>query len=146
MTASLNDVINPLLDKLSPVRRKIILRKIITRLRDNNQQRIKAQQNPDGSPYVPRKLHPEIKGLRKKRGPMFTKLRLNKNLRLLVATNEATVGFGGRTGIIARQHQEGITDTSGGHAIPTTQRQLLAITAEDEQTILEIIFDELEAT
>lgn len=145
MTDSLSDVIAPLLNKLSPVHRKIILRKIITQLRDSNQQRIKAQENPDGSAFAPRKVQPEVKGLRNKRGPMFTKLRLNKHLRLQLYTNEATVGFSGRAGIIAQQHQEGSPDTSNRFPMPTTQRQLLGITANDEQQILSIVFDELSA-
>lgn len=140
MDSLISDVIAPLLDKLSPARRKIILRKIVTHLRGTNQQRIKAQQNTDGTPFAPRKLTTEFKGLRNKRGPMFSKLRLNKHLRSQVSTNEALLGFGGRTGVIARQHQEGLTDNSSGNAIPTQKRQLLGITPGDEQAILEIVF------
>lgn len=143
MTSNFNDVVNPLLNKLSPIRRKIILRKVITQLRDNNQQRIKSQQNPDGSPFAPRKLQQQVKGLRHKRGPMFSKLRLNKHLRLQVSGTDAVLGFSGRTGAIAYQHQEGEPDNSEGVSIPTTKRQLLGITPEDEQVILEIIFKEL---
>lgn len=143
MNNSLTDVLAPMLNKLSPVRRKVILRKIVMRLRDRNQQRIKAQQNPDGSPYAARKAPVEVKGLRNKRGPMFTKLRLAKHLQTNVNINEATVGFSGRTGTIALQHQEGTPDASGRFAIQTKKRQLLGITDEDEKMILDIVFDEL---
>lgn len=141
---SLNDIVAPLLQKLSPVRRKTLLRKIITQLRDSNQQRIKAQENPDGSPFAPRVIKENVKGLRHKRGPMFSKLRLNKHLKLQVNSSEATLGFSGRTSLIARQHQEGIADTSGARTIPTTKRQLLGITVNDEQEIIELIIKEIE--
>lgn len=144
MNDSINQVLAPLIDKLTPTRRKIILRKIMTHLRGSNQQRIKAQENPDTTPYAPRKLNTAVKGLRQKRGPMFSKLRLNKHMGLRVSANEAVLGFTGRTGLIARQHQEGITDNTGGKAIPTTKRQLLGITADDEQAILSIVFDHLD--
>lgn len=140
---TLNDFITPLLNKLSPVQRQIILKKLIAQLRDNNQQRIKAQQNPDGSAYTPRKSNPEIKGLRHKRGAMFSKLRLSKHLRLQINANEAALGFSGRNGLIARQHQEGIPDTSNSRIIPTTKRQLLGITADDEDAILDLLLREL---
>lgn len=143
MDNSISDVLGPMLNKLNPGRRKLLLREVAAYLRNSNQQRIKTQQEPDGTPFAPRKLATQYKNLKSKRGPMFSKLRLNKHLQLRVSDSEASIGFSGRTAFIARQHHEGLADTSNYQRIPTTKRQLLGITAEDEKNILEIIFNGL---
>lgn len=139
-TQSLNDWLAPLVEKLSIGQRKRLLQKLKRQLLSTNQQRIKAQTNPDGSPFSPRHSAVPAKGLRNKRGPMFSKLRTTKHLRSSSNAQQVTVGFKGRNSFIARQHHEGITDSSGKYPIKTIKRQLLGITPDDEQNILDIVF------
>lgn len=139
-TQSLNEWLAPLVEKLGISQRKRLLHALKRYLLNTNQQRIKAQTNPDGSPFSPRRAAAQAKGLRNKRGPMFSKLRTTRHLRSSTNAQQTTVGFKGRNSYIARQHQEGITDTSGKYPIQTLKRQLLGITENDEQNILDIVF------
>ncbi|WP_162618350.1 phage virion morphogenesis protein [Salinicola socius] len=50
----LDEWVEPLLDKLEPAERKKLAREIGTALRKRQQQRIRKQKNPDGTPYPAR--------------------------------------------------------------------------------------------
>lgn len=140
---SLNDWLTPLTKELSLGQRKRLLQSIKKYLVSINQQRIKSQTNPDGSTFIPRVAAIESKGLRNKRGPMFSKLRTAQHLRATATADQAVIGFKGRSSYIANQHQEGLTDTSGKYPINTPKRQLLGITADDEQHIMDMVFMQL---
>lgn len=70
-----NDRLNALIGNLSPSSRKEMARNIAKKLRASQQQNIKRQQAPDGTPFKPRKPQP----IRGKKGrvkrEMFAKLR-----------------------------------------------------------------------
>jgi len=96
-----------LLAALSPAGRRRLTMEIAKKLRQQQQQRVKAQKNPDGSPYAKRKPQP----LRAKKGrikrEMFAKLRTNRYLKASGNDSAAVVEFTGKVQRIARVHQFG---------------------------------------
>lgn len=99
-----------LIAALSPQARKTMAVSIAKKLRASQQQRIKRQQAPDGTPYVPRKAQP----LRKKKGrvkrEMFSKLRTNRYMKATGNSDSAVVEFTGRVQRMARVHHYGLRD------------------------------------
>lgn len=57
--AELEAYVGGMLKSLQPAQRRKLLRKVATTMRRENQARIKAQKNPDGSKYAPRKAQPK---------------------------------------------------------------------------------------
>jgi phage virion morphogenesis protein len=123
-----------LLQKLSPAQRRQLNQSIARDLRRSQQQRIAAQQNPDGTAFVPRKKQ---KQLRNKRGrirtQMFAKLRTAKYLKLQSDANSIAIGFVDRTARIARVHQFGMSDRPSKNAneMRYPQRELLGFAPGD---------------
>lgn len=112
-------------------------------LRRSQQQRIIAQQNPNGSKYAPRKqrnLRGKL-GRVKRKVKMFRKLRTASFLRVQGDRNAISVGFTGRIARIARVHQYGLKDRAekGAPSVGYEQRELLGLTEAD----LDIIRDQL---
>lgn len=143
MTDNLNaleDWAGALLAKLQPTERRKLNQSIARELRRSQQQRIAAQQNPDGSAYAPRKPR---KGLRGKAGriKMFAKLRQAKHLKLQSDADSIAVGFLGNSARIARVHQLGLNDRPErkGPEIRYARRELLGFTEAE----LEMIRDRL---
>ncbi|EOF9298008.1 MULTISPECIES: phage virion morphogenesis protein [Enterobacterales] len=118
-----------LLAALSPAGRRKLAGEIAKQLRTAQQQRIKQQKAPDGSPYQARKRQP----LRAKKGrikrAMFQKLRTNRYMKASGRENGAVVEFTGNVQRIARVHQYGLKDRPNAHAqeVQYAQRQLLGL-------------------
>ncbi|ESM88876.1 phage virion morphogenesis protein [Enterobacter sp. MGH 38] len=118
-----------LLAALSPAGRRKLAGEIAKQLRTAQQQRIKQQKAPDGSPYQARKRQP----LRAKKGrikrAMFQKLRTNRYMKASGRENGAVVEFTGKVQRIARVHQYGLKDRPNAHAqeVQYAQRQLLGL-------------------
>ncbi|MGT2051470.1 phage virion morphogenesis protein, partial [Enterobacter hormaechei subsp. xiangfangensis] len=93
-----------LLAALSSAGRRKLASEIAKQLRTAQQQRIKQQKAPDGSPYQARKRQP----LRAKQGrikrAMFQKLRTNRYMKASGRENGAVVEFTGKVQRIARVH------------------------------------------
>lgn len=140
--SALEDWAGALLNKLEPSARRTLNQAIARDLRRNQQRRIAAQQNPDGSAFTPRKPRQQ---LRAKQGrikrQMFNKLRQAKHLKLQSTANSIAVGFMQRTARLARVHQYGLRDRPGRNApdVQYPQRQVLGFTDAD----LELIRDRL---
>jgi phage virion morphogenesis protein len=136
-----NDRLNALIGNLSPSSRKEMARNIAKKLRASQQQNIKRQQAPEGTPYKPRKEQP----IRGKKGrvkrEMFAKLRTAKYLKARATTNEATVEFVGRVQRMVRVHQYGLRDrpSRASKDVRYEARPLLGINAYDSEKIIEII-------
>ncbi|WP_186123907.1 phage virion morphogenesis protein [Burkholderia gladioli] len=101
-----------LLAKLAPAARRRLFRELARDIRRAQQSRVAAQQNPDGSAYVPRKTKQGGNGLRAKVGrikrqAMFRKLRTARYLRIDVDDTGLAIGFDDRLSRIVRVHQEG---------------------------------------
>jgi len=137
---ALDDWMAPMLEALSPGARGRLSREIATTLRRSQQQRIARQENPDGTPFDPRKRKgARAKAGRIKRRAMFSKLRLARFMKMSAGADEASVGFTGRTARIAQVHQEGGTDAAGpdGPTARYPRRRLLGLTPEDRDRIRE---------
>ncbi|EOE6645288.1 TPA: phage virion morphogenesis protein [Enterobacter hormaechei] len=126
-----------LLAALSPAGRRKLAGEIAKQLRTAQQQRIKQQQAPDGSPYQARKRQP----LRAKKGrikrAMFQKLRTNRYMKASGRENGAVVEFTGKVQRIARVHQYGLKDRPNAHAqdVQYAERQLLGFSPADKQLV-----------
>jgi len=108
-----------------------------------SQQRIRAQVNPDGSPYVQRKP----RDLRGKKGRikrrMFEKIGMARYLKAKGTPQEVVVDFAGRVSRIARVHQYGLKDRAerGAPQVRYAQRKLLGVSEKDLQLVRELILD-----
>lgn len=126
-----------LLAALSPAGRRKLAGEIAKQLRTAQQQRIKQQKAPDGSPYQARKRQP----LRAKKGrikrAMFQKLRTNRYMKAGGRENGAVVEFTGKVQRIARVHQYGLKDRPNAHAqdVQYAERQLLGFSQADKQLV-----------
>ncbi|MDR3434029.1 MAG: phage virion morphogenesis protein [Rouxiella aceris] len=140
-----DDKLAGLLASLSPARRRQMAAEIAKRLRANQQQRIKRQQAPDGSPYAGRKRQP-IRGKKGRvRREMFAKMRTTRYLKAKGSTEAATVEFAAKVQRIARIHQEGLKDKPNRHSQPVQYdtRPLLGFSAADRQIVEEVILSRL---
>lgn len=140
-----NDRLNALIGSLSPQSRKEMARNIAKKLRASQQQNIKKQQSPDGTPYKPRKEQP----IRGKKGrvnrEMFAKLRTAKYMKARANANEAVVEFAGKVQRIVRVHHYGLRDrpSRDGKEVRYETRPLLGMQELDFQIIEDVILSEL---
>ena len=133
-----------LLAALGPAQRRSLAREIAADLRTRNQRRIAAQQNPDGTPYAPRKPRLRAKAGRIKRA-MFARLRTGRFLRVQSDANAALVTITGRAARIARTHHYGLLDrvSRNGPEYRYPQRRVLGYSDADREAIAERVIDHL---
>lgn len=130
-----------LLGALSPAGRRKLADEIAKELRKSQQQRIKQQKAPDGSPYQSRKRQP----LRAKKGrikrEMFQKLRTNRYIKASGRESGAVVEFIGKVQRIARVHQYGLKDRPNPHSrdVQYPKRALFGLNSDNEDLIKDII-------
>ncbi|HFQ9380760.1 TPA: phage virion morphogenesis protein [Serratia marcescens subsp. marcescens ATCC 13880] len=136
-----DDKLAGLIAGLSASRRREMAAEIAKRLRISQQQRIKRQQAPDGTPYAVRKRQP----VRSKKGrvkrEMFAKLRTHRYMKAKGTADEALVEFAGRVQRIARVHQEGLRDRPNRHSrdVQYEARPLLGFSLKDIQFVESIV-------
>lgn len=120
-----------LIGNLSPQTRKALAVTIAKRLRASQQQNIKRQQAPDGTPYAPRKTQLRSKQGRIKRA-MFTKLGTARYLKANGSSNAAVVEFIGRVKRMAEVHQYGLRDRPSVRSLEVRyeERPLLGISTK----------------
>ncbi|EPH0514568.1 phage virion morphogenesis protein [Enterobacter kobei] len=132
-----DDRLNGLIAALSPAARRKLAGEIAKELRKSQQQRIKLQKAPDGSPYQARKRQP----LRAKTGrikrAMFQKLRTSRYMKATGHENSAVVEFTGKVQRIARIHQYGLKDKPNAYAqdVQYAERQLLGFDRKEKYLI-----------
>ncbi|EMM0831556.1 phage virion morphogenesis protein [Enterobacter roggenkampii] len=132
-----DDRLNDLIAALSPAARRRLAGEIAKELRKSQQQRIKQQKAPDGSPYQARKRQPlRAKAGRIKRA-MFQKLRTSRYMEATGRENSAVVEFTGKVQRIARIHQYGLKDRPNVNAqnVQYPVRQLLGLSQEDKRNV-----------
>ena len=140
-----NDRLEALINSLSAPVRKEMARSIGRKLRASQQQNIKRQQAPDGTPYKPRKTQP----VRSKKGrikrEMFAKLRTAKYMKMQASPNEAVIEFAGNVQRMARVHHYGLRDRPSrkGKEVQYEARPLLGISDSDLQLIEQEIINQL---
>ncbi|PKA72408.1 phage virion morphogenesis protein [Pseudomonas baetica] len=132
---ALEDWAAGLLGQLEPTSRNKLARSIGQALRRSQQQRIIAQQNPDGSKYAPRKQR-NLRGKQgrvKRKVKMFQKLRKASFLKVQGHGSAISVGFTGRIARIARVHQFGLKDRADRSApnVRYEQREVIGFTEAD---------------
>ncbi|EFD0690968.1 phage virion morphogenesis protein [Citrobacter portucalensis] len=126
-----------LIASILPAGRRKLAAEIAKQLRRSQQQRIKQQKAPDGTPYQARKRQPlRAKSGRIKRA-MFQKLRTSRYMKASGRNDAAVVEFTGKVQRIARVHQYGLKDRPGPNSqdILYPERQLLGFTESDSQLI-----------
>lgn len=135
--------LSPLLQKLDGRGRAQLARKAAQQLRRSQQQRIRAQVNPDGSPFEARKP----RDLRGKKGRikrrMFEKLKMARYLKARGTPQQAVIGFAGRVSRIARVHQFGLMDRAEPTApdIRYSRRELIGLYQTDKDGLRDLIID-----
>jgi len=140
-----DDKLAGLIGALSPAGRRKLAAEIAKELRKSQQQRIKLQKAPDGTPYQARKRQP----LRAKKGrikrAMFQKLRTSRYMKASGRENIAVVEFTGKVQRIARIHQLGLKDRPNPHSqdMQYPERQLLGFSLNDKKLIEDICIKHL---
>ena len=131
-----------LIGNLSPAARKEMARSIAKRLRTGQQQNIKRQQEPDGTPFKPRKAPVRKKKGRVKR-EMFAKLRTAKYMKAKGTADDAVVEFTGNVQRMARVHHYGLRDrpARGGKEVQCEVRPLLGFNCADVHLVEELILN-----
>lgn len=140
----LNDWIAPLIDKLGATERRALAKEVARDLRRSQRDRIKAQEEPDGTPFEPRKNLADRSGRVRRKG-MFSKIRQSKYMKIRTSADEAAVTFAGRVAHIARVHQEGrrARVERGGPQYNYPERRLLGYTRADRERIQKSLIDHL---
>ncbi|WP_288476355.1 phage virion morphogenesis protein [uncultured Pseudomonas sp.] len=129
--------LSPLLQKLDGRGRAQLAREAAQLLRRSQQQRIRAQVNPDGSPFEARKP----RDLRGKKGRikrrMFEKLKMARYLKAKGSLQQALIGFSGRVSRIARVHQFGLYDRPAisSPLIKYQKRSILGLSKTDLEAL-----------
>ncbi|WP_320731615.1 phage virion morphogenesis protein [Enterobacter roggenkampii] len=132
-----DDRLNGLIAALSPAARRKLAGEIAKELRKSQQQRIKLQKAPNGSPYQARKRQP----LRAKTGrikrAMFQKLRTSRYMKATGRENSAVVEFTGKVQRIARIHHYGLKDRPNlySQGVQYAERQLLGLNQSEKMLI-----------
>ncbi|HAJ2918144.1 phage virion morphogenesis protein [Escherichia coli] len=134
-----------LIASLSPAARRQMAVEVAKKLRTCQQQRIKRQQAPDGTPYAARKRQP----VRSKKGrikrEMFAKLRTSRFMKAKGSDSAAVVEFTGKVQRMARVHQYGLKDRPNRNSrdVQYEARPLLGYSSSDLQKVESLIMDAL---
>ncbi|HDC4555062.1 phage virion morphogenesis protein [Enterobacter kobei] len=136
-----DDRLNGLIAALSPEARRKLAGEIAKELRKSQQQRIKQQKAPDGTPYVARKRQPLSGKKGRIKRAMFQKLRTSRYMKGSCRNGAAVVEFTGKVTRIARIHHYGLKDRPSpqGQEIQYTQRQLLGFDQKTKNFINELV-------
>lgn len=130
-----------LIGALSPAGRQKLAAQIAKELRKSQQQRIKQQKAPDGTPFQARKCQP----LRAKKGrikrAMFQKLRTSRYMKASGHNDLAILEFSGKVHRIAQIHQFGLQDRPNLHAVDVQypECRLLGFSMSDKELIEQLI-------
>lgn len=144
---ALEDWVSPLLAKLDVKQRRVLARNVARDLRRRQRDRIRAQTNPDGTPYAPRKAQTfRAKQGSIRRRAMFSKLSTAKWLKATTQGDAAVVGFFGNIARLAKTHQYGLRDrvSRDGPHVEYAQRELLGFTALDRDFIMDSVLTHLD--
>lgn len=134
-----------LIANLDPGARRQLAVDVAKALRLRQAERIAAQQNPDGTPYAPRKSQMRQKKGRIRR-TMFAKLRTARYLKAASTADEAVVRFAENVARIAAVHQGGLRDYVNrrtGLEVEYPKRELLGFADADIDLISEITIEHL---
>ncbi|EMX8411567.1 phage virion morphogenesis protein [Yersinia enterocolitica] len=139
-----DDALAGLIASLTPKARKALAVTVAKRLRASQQQRIKRQQAPDGTPYATRKSQPLRKPKGRIKQEMFAKLRTARYMKANSSPDEAVVEFAGRVERMAAVHHFGLRDRPNVYSkdVQYDERPLLGFSQQD----INLIMDEVITT
>ncbi|HDL6758696.1 TPA: phage virion morphogenesis protein [Yersinia enterocolitica] len=140
-----DDALAGLIANLTPKARKALAATVAKRLRASQQQRIKRQQAPDGTPYAARKSQPLRKPKGRIKREMFAKLRTARYMKANSSPDAAVVEFAGRVERMAAVHHFGLRDRPNVHSknVQYDERPLLGFSVQDYNEITQIIFGKI---
>ncbi|OKP26929.1 phage virion morphogenesis protein [Serratia fonticola] len=140
-----DDKLAALIASLSPASRRKMAAEIAKQLRASQQQRIKRQQAPNGTPYASRKRQPVRGKQGRVKRAMFAKLRTNRYMQAKGSNDDAVVEFVGRVQRIARVHQDGLKDrpTRYSKEVRYDIRQLLGFSEADQQLVKDVVISQI---
>lgn len=140
-----DDRLSALINNLSPAARKEMARAIAKKLRASQQQNIKSQRAPDGTPFKPRRAEAARNKKGRVKREMFAKLRTAKYMKATATDSEAAVGFVGKVQRMARIHHYGLRDrpARGAKEVSYDERPLLGFSEDDMQMIETAIISHL---
>lgn len=140
-----DDRLSALINNLSPAARKEMARVIAKKLRASQQQNIKSQRAPDGTPFKPRREGAARNKKGRVKREMFAKLRTAKYMKATATDSEAAVGFVGKVQRMARIHHYGLRDrpARGAKEVSYDERPLLGFSDDDLQMIETAIISHL---
>lgn len=139
------------LDRLTPREQLKVTRAIGAMLRKANADRIRANVQPDGSAMDPRKPQQDRRGrIRKRKGKMFPKIALARNLKVRARSDEVEIEFAKNVSGAAAVHHYGLVspvDKRIPHSIRVRYpaRRLLGFSAEDREAIMDAALSALES-
>lgn len=139
-------VFDSLLKNISKERMRQLYREIGRELARSQRKRIKAQQNPDGSAYQPRKQKVRSKKGRIKTQAMFKKITQARHMKLRRQKDGIELGFSGNTAYIATIHQYGLRARVERHKerkVQYAKRELLGFTEQDKEMIEAFVINAL---
>lgn len=140
-----DDKLAALIASLSPASRRKMAAEIAKQLRASQQQRIKRQQTPSGTPFASRKRQPVRGKQGRVKRAMFAKLRTNRYMKAKGSNDDAVVEFVGRVQRMARVHQDGLRDrpTRYSKEVRYDARPLLGFRDDDRKFTENIILSYL---
>lgn len=130
------------LARLSAGERLKLTRKIGQMLRRRNSIRIRANIQPDGTAMEPRKIKQDQRGrIRGRKGPMFPKIAMAKNLKVTARPDEVEISFTPLVAGAAKIHHWGLVgkveNTPGSIRVRYPARRLLGIPPADREAIMD---------
>jgi phage virion morphogenesis protein len=136
---ALVDHLGILLNQLSDKEKRKLSMEIGRKLRKSQSARITKQQNPDGSPYQPRKNQK----IRDKKGhiknKMFTRIKMARYMKVKQEPQGTSVGFLGNIAFIAKVHQFGLRDRvrrrKNSPVVKYPSRELLGFTPDEIEMV-----------
>ena len=140
-----DDALAGLIANLTPKARKALAVTVAKRLRASQQQRIKRQQAPDGTPYAVRKSQPLRKPKGRIKREMFAKLRTARYMKANSSPDEAVVEFAGRVERMAAVHHFGLRDRPNAHSkdVQYDERPLLGFSQQDIAIVENAVMESL---
>lgn len=138
-----DDALAGLIASLTPKARKALAVTVAKRLRASQQQRIKRQQAPDGTPYAARKSQPLRKPKGRIKREMFAKLRTARYMKANSSPDGAVVEFAGRVERMAAVHHFGLRDRPNMHSkdVQYDERPLLGFERKNIMIIERLIIN-----
>lgn len=137
-----------LLANISKPRRRLLYQEIGRELARSQRRRIKAQQNPDGTAYEPRKAK-KVRSKKPKnrvKDRMFKKIANPSHLKLRYTEQGLTLGYSGGDSAIANVHQYGLKSRVSDKLalkVQYAQRELLGFADEDLEMIEDFVIKAL---